>query len=87
MWRRPLAYGHATATRIFRGGLVRLTAANHMESTPGDPARREPSGSAEQREHEQRSDDASDTERDVRPVRSRVVARSNDARRRGRAWH
>jgi hypothetical protein len=32
MWRSPLAYGHATATRIFFGDCLRLTAANHMES-------------------------------------------------------
>ncbi len=37
MWRNPLAYGHATATRIFFGGLVPLTDANHRERSPQDP--------------------------------------------------
>jgi hypothetical protein len=32
MWRKPLAYGQATATRIFRGDAVRLTPANDRES-------------------------------------------------------
>jgi|SRR3990172_6382324 len=36
MWRNPLAYGHATATRIFAAEFARLTAANHMESFSGD---------------------------------------------------
>jgi hypothetical protein len=31
MWRSPLAYGQATATRIFLGVSVRLTAVNHRE--------------------------------------------------------
>ena len=37
MWRSPLAYGQATATRIFLGEFVLLTAANHRESFSGDP--------------------------------------------------
>jgi len=37
IWRNPLAYGHATATRIFLGALVPLTDANHREQSPHDP--------------------------------------------------
>src|SRR6516165_10254221 len=43
MWRGPLAYGHATATRIFREVFVvdsgSLTEANDMESSSEIPAR------------------------------------------------
>ena len=42
MWRKPLAYGQATATRIFRGDAVRLTAANHRESISCGPTGYEP---------------------------------------------
>ena len=38
MCRRPLAYGHATATRIFLGFAGPLTGANDRESPPGHPA-------------------------------------------------
>lgn len=37
MWRRPLAYGQATATRIFLADRVWLTAVNHRESIFGVP--------------------------------------------------
>src|SRR3970282_2767789 len=37
IWRNPLAYGTATATRIFLGALVPLTDANHREWPPHDP--------------------------------------------------
>jgi hypothetical protein len=41
MWRRPLAYGHATATRIFLGESDVLTAVNHMEALSCPPGRDE----------------------------------------------
>jgi hypothetical protein len=58
MWRRPLAYGHATATRIFRGGLGALIGANDMESLSGSPAHAEPASGkkCEQRERAQQQD-------------------------------
>ena len=38
MCRGPLAYGHATATRIFLGGTGSGTGANDRESFPSHPA-------------------------------------------------
>ena len=38
MWRNPLAYGHATATRIFLGDFARLTVANDKESLSRYPS-------------------------------------------------
>src|SRR3989304_3108821 len=54
IWRNPLAYGHATATRIFLGVLVPLTDANHRERSPQDPAGAETAEGEHQesREHE-----------------------------------
>ena len=90
MWRRPLAYGHATATRIFLGDAVRLTDANHMESISGDPR------GSEACERDGRTQQASDSEAELsrramprprrafRRVRSREgLVRSADRRGNG----
>lgn len=42
MWRRPLAYGHATATRIFRRELVQIMGVNDMESFSETPPKTVP---------------------------------------------
>ena len=72
MWRRPLAYGHATATKIFLGFADPLTGANDRESPSAhlDAHRR----GAEEGDGQQRNEHES-----VRNGRAPLVRRVGDA--------
>jgi hypothetical protein len=54
MCRSPLAYGHATATRIFLGFSDSLTGANDKESLASDPAGAEAGGADRETRQQQR---------------------------------
>lgn len=54
MCRSPLAYGHATATRIFLGFSDWLTSANDKESPASDPSGAEAGGADRETRQEQR---------------------------------
>jgi len=68
MWRKPLAYGQATATRIFRGDVVRLTAANDRESISGGHTGYEPG--EDQRHNKQAGEWRSHVSHEPAPVTS-----------------
>ena len=59
MCRNPLAYGQATATRIFLGLSVLLTGANDKESSSALPSGRE-GYEREERDSEERGEDEQD---------------------------
>lgn len=83
MWRSPLAYGHATATRIFRRGLVRVTGVNDMESLSGRPPEAEPAADRE-RERDEGGEGGSDRSKREPPHRAAGsrIRRMLDHRRR-----
>jgi hypothetical protein len=56
MWRRPLAYGHATATRIFLGASARLKVANDMDASLENRAP-DPSHARERRRTEKQAEE------------------------------
>jgi len=74
MWRRPLAYGHATATKIFLGFSDPLTGANDRESPSVHPNAY--SCAAEERDGQQR-----DEKEPVRHARAPFVRRVGGAHR------
>jgi hypothetical protein len=96
MWRGPFAYGQATATRIFLGGLVEVTRANDMEWPERDPRGAE-SGDAPGpggKEEQERTGAERPPPRPVRGLRTCVrasrephalIRRSDVGRRRGDA--